>query len=135
MRKRGALRGWPAAEILAGFLFDAEQRAKVRDHIAATGVPLARLAREIGLSEHRFRAFLDGAELWSEEQDRLDRWCEDKPLVFVHAEEVAVLILTSWGTIQRRAADRRALADAVLRVYQERGFRVPPFVEDAITGP
>lgn len=134
-RTREELGGRPAGEILATILWDAEQRAKIRAYRAATGIGQERLAAEIGVSLHRLRVFLAGTEVTGDDAERIDVWCEDKPTPFIHPEDVAVLILARWGTFERRAADRKAFAHAVLAVYKARSIRLPPDVVEAIRGP
>ena len=73
-----------------------EMRAIIRQHMAVENVPhRQRMAREIGLSVHRLRLFLDGAPLHPHEWDQVAPWCADKPepnpRVSPYAVEVGVL--------------------------------------------
>ena len=118
-----------------GMLLDAEQRACVQHYIAVEEASLSQVAREIGISVYRLRIFLDGVEIVdADEVEKLDSWCEGRPLPFVPPEEIAMQILVRWGAVTRRRFDRVSLANAVLGEYARLKFRVPPFVEDAIRG-
>jgi hypothetical protein len=134
MRETGELRDRPAGAQLHAVLFDAEQRARVVDHMCATRAPLAAMAREIGLTTHRMRLFLAGVEVFDRDAERVDAWCEGRPLIYVPPAEVAILVLSNHGPACRRAADRRAIVDALLAVYGARGIRVPGFPVDATKG-
>lgn len=131
---RGELTGRSAGEHLGSVLFDAEQRARIRAHLAGTRKPRVQLAREIGIPDWRLRQFLSGVEAIDGDAKKIDAWCEDKPLIYVPAEEVAVLILASWGPYHRRAADVRAIAEAVFRVWEVRKIGLPSFIYEAMLG-
>jgi|GEM_PF-3319257 len=105
-----------------------EMRAIIRQHMAAENVPhRQRMAREIGLSVHRLRLFLDGAPLHPHEWDRVALWCADKPEPNprVSPYAVAVGVLCEWFPARLAHEARRELALYVRRIYESKKIEMP----------
>jgi hypothetical protein len=105
-----------------------EMREIIREHIAAEKVPhRQRLAREIGLSVHRLRLFLDGAPLHPHESDRVAPWFADKakPNPRVSPYAVCLGVLCEWFPARLAYEARRNLAIYVRRIYESRRIEMP----------
>lgn len=120
-------RTWAGQELLEE-IRQAEMRAIIQQHIAEGRAPhRSRLAREIGLSIHRLRLFLNGSSLNPHEWDAVATWCGDKPIPRVSPYEIAVGVLCEWFPPRLAYEARRELAIYVRRVYESKKIKIPRY--------
>ena len=120
-------RTWAGQELLEEIRQE-EMRATIKQWIIdGNAPPRAQLVREIGLSAHRLRLFLEGTALHPHEWDKVAQWCEDKPHPRVSPYSVAIGVLCEWFPPRLAYEARRALALYVRRVYENRKIKIPRY--------
>ena len=123
-------RTWAGQEFLEE-IRQAEMRAVIQQHIAEGKAPhRQRLAREIGLSVHRLRLFLEGTSLHPHEWDRVAKWCEDKPIPRVSSYAVAIGVLCDMSGSRRDWRTKRggrwpSISGACTRTARSRFLATP----------
>jgi len=120
-------RTWAGQQFLEE-IRQAEMRAIVQQYIDEGKAPHRnRVAREVGLSVHRLRLFLEGAALHPHEWDRVARWCADKPIPPVSSYSVAVGLLCEWMPPRLVAEARREMALHLRRIYESSKIKIPRY--------
>lgn len=118
--------------VLLDALQQAERRAIIKEHMAATGVTFHGMAKTLGIARRTLVAFMDGAELYDRAYRQVAEWCAGSDAPKVRAELVAIALLCTWFPARHVKGAREEMWQFVKQMYAARNTLIPGFVSDDV---